>query len=1591
MKAVIFSVEQTAFPNDIIYKSAQKTMLTKQIRVLTLNGGENRETTLYRLQKGWILRFNLGPSLFVSPVRIFCNHPTKKNEPFDRNKYTELKWNSPSGSKVDRHDLFAEVQIHTAGSFNYYFTADGSKDRQHADGEGYFLVDPILSLSTNDNPSEEADDDDEEVEELCLDSIQCQTVIAKLLGPFPEWEGRLKVSYETGYNMIHFTPIQELGQSNSAYSIRNQLCLNPSFNTKDKKYGYDDVEKLVNEMVVNWKTLSLTDLVLNHTANDSPWLQEHPECGYNLVNSPHLKPAFLADRILLHFSLDIGDGKYEAKGIPDTIDKMEHLEAIRRVLHEEVLPHYKLHEFFTMDIEIILRDFKRAIEEARPIVSSRPQLDLIQDPQYRRNKSTVDMNTALHLYNTDKPGVSSRAERIQRCCADFKAKLEDLNRHKMAEVQDHLNTAVSNFVANVKYRFVDGHGPRIGKVSAKEPLMWNYFVQPKSYDGTLAAEEVNMDGDSGKLIMAVNGWVMGDDPLRNFADPDRYVYLRRELIPWGDSCKLRFGKEPKDCPYLWQHMKDYTEKTVKVFHGVRLDNCHSTPIHVAEYMLDAARKIRPDLYVVAELFTGSECVDNIFMNKLGINSLIREALSANDCQDQGRLVYKYGGTSVGSFIQPRVQPLLPTTAHALFFDQTHDNESPVEKRSPYDSFPSSAIVAMACCATGSNRGYDQLVPHHIHVVNEERLYMSWATWDLPEPPFMNDKFGITAGKKILNQLHYQLGVTGFSEVYVDQLSHDTVAITRHNPINHDSYVMVARTAFHHPHNPKETGYIRPLTLDGDITEIVFEAKFSMTDGYKYEKNPKYINGLPNYYLDIRENLSPEASGLIKVRKQGDSSILDFHTFTPGCVVVVKQVLPTRAKNAILKIRRGVSQFGYLMRSYSGRTMFDESFDKSNFHAIVSKLTLSDMNIVLYRCDSEEKADGNGFGAYDIPGHGPMVYCGLRGLMAVLAHVRPNNDLGHPLCNNLREGNWLSDYVAKRLQVHPTTKDLGQWFEGVLGHLKDIPRFLVPCYFDTVITGAYVVLRDQAMKLMSEFIQDGSTFVHMLSLGSLQFCGFVKNAKLPKLSEFVKSTTPKVDVDHPLSLAAGFPHFASGYMRNWGRDTFIAIRGLLLLTGRFCDAKLIILAYGGCLRHGLIPNLLNEGSGARYNCRDAVWWWFQAIQDYCKFKGTDILKEKVARLYPSDDSTVHQPGEYDQPLYEVMQEALQRHAEGLKYRERNAGTQIDDQMKDEGFNNEIGVDWETGFVFGGNEHNCGTWMDKMGSSAKAGNKGKPATPRSGSAVELVGLSMSALTWLEKLAAQKVYPYDGVSAIKNGVSTKVTFKDWCALIKSNFEKHFWINVDQEAEYEPHPELINRRGIYKDSFFAKPFWADFQLRPNFPIAMIVAPQLFTPEHAWIALTQAEEVLLGSLGMKTLDPRDWAYVGDYDNSNDSSDPKVAHGFNYHNGPEWIWPIGYFLRAKLYYAKALEPKKKGLLKSTISFIKTRLTSHYAHVMDSPWQSLPELTNSNGQFCASSCPAQAWSVACVLEVLYDLEEVGLVDDIAPRRNSADLSQQTVLV
>jgi len=41
-------------------------------------------------------------------------------------------------------------------------------------------------------------------------------------------------------------------------------------------------------------------------------------------------------------------------------------------------------------------------------------------------------------------------------------------------------------------------------------------------------------------------------------------------------------------------------------------------------------------------------------------------------------------------------------------------------------------------------------------------------------------------------------------------------------------------------------------------------------------------------------------------------------------------------------------------------------------------------------------------------------------MSILQHRRADNDLGHPLCDNLRNGNWLMDYTAGRLLAYPST-------------------------------------------------------------------------------------------------------------------------------------------------------------------------------------------------------------------------------------------------------------------------------------------------------------------------------------------------------------------------------------------------------------------------------------------------------------------------------------------------------------------------------------------------------------------------------------------
>lgn len=570
-------------------------------------------------------------------------------------------------------------------------------------------------------------------------------------------------------------------------------------------------------------------------------------------------------------------------------------------------------------------------------------------------------------------------------------------------------------------------------------------------------------------------------------------------------------------------------------------------------------------------------------------------------------------------------------------------------------------------------------------------------------------------------------------------------------------------------------------------------------------------------------------------------------------------------------------------------------------------------------------------------------------------IRTKNDLGHPICNNLRDGLWLPDYIVNRLSKRQSTVELSNWLKKAFDTLKDVPVYLRPRYFDGIITPIYSASVQRCWNVLAETVVNPNGFTRALIFGSLSLVGFNQTSALPPLADDISEPKPPVitigGIPRPRAptIAAGLPHFVSGYMRNWGRDTFIAIRGCLLIPGRFDEARYIILGFAGVLRHGLIPNLLDKATNARYNCRDAVWWWLQAIKDYSKIvpNGHVIMNEPVRRIFPTDDSVAVLTGDSTQPLHEVMQEALNRHFEGIEFRERDAGTNIDAHMTDEGFNVRVGVNKETGFVYGGNEWNCGTWMDKMGSSDKAGNRGKPATPRDGSAVELVGLSKSVITWLAEMWELGKYPHQSVTSL--GASW--TWKEWADRIHANFEPHFWVSPDSQ---DP---LVNRREIYKDSFGATQKWQDFQFRPNFLVAMTVAPEMFTPEKAQKALKLVEETLVGPLGIKTLDPSDWNYRGDYFNSNDSDDPKVAHGFNYHQGPEWLWPMGYFLRASYSFTN-----DKNII--IVKLLKI-LSKHYCAIESNPWFGLPELTNSNGDHCPDSCHTQAWTIGTLLDCLYD--------------------------
>jgi len=78
-----------------------------------------------------------------------------------------------------------------------------------------------------------------------------------------------------------------------------------------------------------------------------------------------------------------------------------------------------------------------------------------------------------------------------------------------------------------------------------------------------------------------------------------------------------------------------------------------------------------------------------------------------------------------------------------------------------------------------------------------------------------------------------------------------------------------------------------------------------------------------------------------------------------------------------------------------------------------------------------------------------------------------------------------------------------------------------------------------------------------------------------------------------TLVAGYPWFT-----DWGRDTFVAICGLCLATGRLAVVRDILLEWARAVSDGILPNRFpDHGESPEFNSVDAALWYTIAVHDF----------------------------------------------------------------------------------------------------------------------------------------------------------------------------------------------------------------------------------------------------------------------------------------------------------------------------------------------------------------------------------------------------------
>ncbi|MGC4089206.1 MAG: amylo-alpha-1,6-glucosidase [Polyangiaceae bacterium] len=198
-----------------------------------------------------------------------------------------------------------------------------------------------------------------------------------------------------------------------------------------------------------------------------------------------------------------------------------------------------------------------------------------------------------------------------------------------------------------------------------------------------------------------------------------------------------------------------------------------------------------------------------------------------------------------------------------------------------------------------------------------------------------------------------------------------------------------------------------------------------------------------------------------------------------------------------------------------------------------------------------------------------------------------------------------------------------------------------------------------------------------------------------------------------TIIAGYPWFG-----DWGRDTFIALRGLCLASGRLREARDILLEWAGAVSEGMLPNRFADQSDEtpEYNSVDASLWYVIAAAEFLGLPAAhELTREPEKRA-----------------IREAMVEIMDGYARGTRFGIRRDAD---------------------GLLSAGAPGVQLTWMD-----AKVGDF--VVTPRIGKPVEVQAL------WLNAL-----YAVRGFDA---------RFEQWLQHGTHSFVERFW-NVEVGALYD------------------------------------------------------------------------------------------------------------------------------------------------------------------------------------------------------------------